>query len=290
MSVPTDFKTHIAPWIAAFSQTRDIDQVEREFEELLNSYSEPMWYGYQLEDKLKMLVEIDQLLGFAVEYKPRDFTGNSREETHLLREFNAVVVPEPGCFFVNTYHSPGCCWDEKHEETLLVVHRGFFTCTVKSFPDLEASFVHSFINRIGEEIMRKKFLAAFEPDHDTLRWLDQHVLRDYIDGRDKHLPRPWCESSDQMWSGKFLRDEYAAEVGALQPNPDKPGEYYLVKRAAVFTCDVQFFASKEEGEAVEEEMRAEKAAYAEVLRAEKEKFEELIRSYSSKLAGGAGAP
>jgi hypothetical protein len=78
------------------------------------------------------------------------------------------------------------------------------------------------------------------------------------------------------------------EVGALQPNPAKPGEYYIVRRTAVFTCDVQFFSSKEEGSAVEEEMRVEKAAYAEVLRAEKEKFDELVRSYS-KPAERAGA-
>jgi hypothetical protein len=287
MSVPTDFKTHISQWIAGFSPIRDADEVEREFDELLNSYYDPNWYGYQLEDRLKMLVEIDKLLGFAVEYKQHSYTSSSCEETHLLRNFD-VAVPEPGCFFINKYTTPGCCWDKEHNETLLVVQRGFFTCTVKTFPGLEASFANSFIVRVGEDVMRKKFLAAFEPDHDTLKWLDQRVLRDYIDGRDNNLPRSWCETSEQGWSGKFFREEYAMEVGALQPNPAKPGEYYIVRRVAVFTCDVQFFSSKEEGDVVEEEMRVEKAAYAEVLRAEKEKFEELVRSYS-KPAEGAGA-
>ena len=77
--------------------------------------------------------------------------------------------------------------------------------------------------------MLKKFFSVFEHTFQLLTWLDNCIF-----GRS---------------SGKYSRHIYSGEIGKLYKCTDCENTYYIVRRAAVFTCDVEFFASKEDGEA-----------------------------------------
>lgn len=284
----------IAPWIeTARSGTKSRKELVEEFYELKGIGI----IGYMsYEKEIAILSAIDMLLGNDVDDTGMTLISDFRR-AGFVSEF--LDIPEPSSFFTYTVCSPGCCYDNEEEITVLVLKRGLFTCKVADLPKLESNFAHAFLARANEEVMRAKFISAFEPDRIMRTWLDRHILRSYIDERDKVLPREWCESTEQGWMGEFHRELYPGAVGELMPRRDREGGYYIVRRAAVFTCDVRFFSSKEEGEAVAEEMRVAKAARMVVLESEYEKtVAEYAKfgavpprpAYLGAPAGGAGGP
>lgn len=279
--ITPEFKAHFGGWFEAFNPSRDREEVVREYEELWESYPRRIWLGFDTELELKR--SIDKLLGFEID-----------EDTQLIAAFDAVI-PEPGNFFTYIQKSPGCCYPEEEKVDYLVLSRGLFTCKVMSTPELEKDFALGFLQRFGEEKMVKKYLDAFEGASPIMRkFLDECILRSYMDNRDKDLPPEWSGAGDIIkeyphttsgWSGVFPRELYYGDVGTLHPCEDRAGVFYLVRRAGVFTCSIEFFEDKAAGEAAASEMTRRKTSYTEAKRLECEEQErhnaEVRRSYTN---------
>lgn len=283
--ITPEFKAHFGAWFEAFNPSRDRTEVVREYETLWESYPTRVYLDYKTE--IELMQAIDKLLGFEVE-----------DDAELIRQYEHrghTKIPEPGNFFTHIHSSPGCCWDVEEKVDYLVLSRGLFTCKVMSMPELEQEVALGFLRRFGEEAMVKKYLAAFEGASPIMRrFLDERILLTYIDDRDKDLPPEWSGAGDLVkeypretkgWSGAFFRENYPGDVGTLQPCKDRTGSFYLVRRAGVFTCSVEFFANKAEGETAASEMMKRKTSYAEAKRLEREeqerRDEEVRRTYTN---------
>ena len=286
--ITPEFKAHFDEWFEAFRTDPSRDRVEiiREYDELWESYPGRIYLDHEKENELKQA--IDKLLGFEVD-----------KDANLIENFD-TPIPEPDNFFTLIHSSPGCCWDIKKDVDYLVISRGFFTCKIMTL-ELEKDFALGFLHRFGEEAMVKKYLDAFEGATPIMRkFLDERVLESYIAKRDKDLPSEWSGAGDDIeayprdtsgWSGSFFREVYPGDVGTLQSCKDRAGSFYLIRRAGVFTCSVEFFEDKAVGDVAVEEMIRRKTEYAEAKRL---KREELDRWYDARAreeksaCGGAG--
>lgn len=276
--ITPEFRAHFTAWIAAFDPARDRAEVRREYEALWESYPERSWLSGETESEL--MCAIDKLLGFEVD----DDAKIIKDLVYESAREGIDDVPVPGKFITLFYTSPGCCWDERHEIEYLVLTRGLFTCKVITMPELEENFALGFLRRVGEEEMVKKYLAAFDgATHNIRKFLDERVLRSYIHDRDNDLPPEMSGAGERVsdeeyreypgvtgWSGTFFRELYPGEVGTLQPCRDRAGVFYLVRRAGVFTCSVEFFEDRAAGEAESASMIRQKTEYAEAKRLERE--------------------
>lgn len=273
--ITPEFRAHFAAWIAAFDPARDRAEVKREYEALWESYPGHSWLDGETEREL--MRAIDELLGFEV--------GEGEELIRdIVHDAGKDDVPVPGKFTTLVHTSPGCCWDERKEFEYLVLARGLFTCKGMTMPELEENFALGFLRRVGEEEMVKKYLAAFDGATPNIRkFLDERVLRSYIHDRDNNLPPEMSGAGERLsdeeyrgypdvtgWSGTFFRELYPGEVGTLQPCRDRAGVFYLVRRAGVFTCSVEFFEDRAAGEAESASMIRQKTEYAEAKRLERE--------------------
>ncbi len=233
------FKAHISEWVKAFSPDRSRKELIDKFMGLLWDYIGTNNLNYYDCYDPSDLVHIDRLLGFELD-------DGARPIEEYVRDYREM--PTTGTYFEvdESRGYPSCleCGGKNERKWYLVVQKGFFTCKVERVPDwdLEATFATQMLARHGEEAMRRKFFSVFEPTFQMLAWLDNCIL-----GR--RTSPYWGNPTKQGWSGKYSRHLYTGDVGKLHRCNDRDNTYYIVRRAAVFTCDVEFFASKEEGEA-----------------------------------------